>query len=128
MPMKQWFSRNVVSTFLSAVLLANLLMPAIAGATVKRDQFSALFSVICTSSGIKLVDSSGNQSTPTHSLQDTVHCPLCVVSGSPVLPSTSLAFFGVFESQSTFTQISTCHKPIQALWLSASPRGPPAVS
>jgi hypothetical protein len=128
MSIKRWLSKKVVSACVSVVLLANLLMPAIAGATVKRDQFSALFSVICTSSGLKLVDTSGNQSTPSHTLQDTVHCPLCVVGGSPALPSTALTFLGLFDEQILFAQSESRFAPIPVLWPSASPRGPPAIA
>jgi Protein of unknown function (DUF2946) len=125
---KRWLSKKVASGLVSAVLLVNLLMPAIAAATVKRDQFSALFSVICTSSGVKVVDVSGNPSAPSHTLQDTVHCPLCVIGGSPALPSTALTFLAWFDSHLVFDQVPIQLAPRPVLWPSASPRGPPATS
>jgi Protein of unknown function (DUF2946) len=128
MPSKKWFSAKFTSALVSVVLLANLLMPAIAGATVKRDQFSELFNVICTSSGLKIVDVSGSQSAPVHNLQDTVHCPLCVIGGSPALPSTPLAFLGLFEGRFVFDHGLTRFAPDLILWPSASPRGPPAIA
>jgi hypothetical protein len=125
---KRWLSKKVVSAFVSALLLANLLMPAIAAATVKRDQFSVLFSVICTSSGVKVVDVNGNQSSPTHTPQDTVHCALCVIGGSPALPTNALSFLRLFDSHFAFDEVSIYKAPTPVLWSSASPRGPPAVS
>jgi hypothetical protein len=131
MRLKVRFIPNAVSAFVSLVLLANWLMPAIAGATVKRDKFSALFSVICTSSGVKIVDVGGlkaNQSAPTHNLQDTVHCPLCVVGGSPVLLCTTLSLAMSFAERVVFNHAVACFAPIQTLWPNASPRGPPVIA
>jgi hypothetical protein len=126
MRLKKWVSSKVISTLVSVVLLANLLMPAIAGATVKRDQFSALFSVICTSSGVKIVDVGGTESTPAHNVQDTVHCPLCVIGGSPALPTSLLSFVAIFDAGLGLDQASAYFAPTDVFWPSASPRGPPA--
>jgi hypothetical protein len=128
MCLKRFFSSKFVTAFVSVVLLANLLMPAIAGATIKRDKFSTLFSVICTSYGVKIVDANGNQSAPTHNQQDSVHCALCVVGGSPSLPYQATSFLTLFQGPFVFETPSIYPLPLNDDWPSASPRGPPAIT
>jgi hypothetical protein len=124
----KWLMPKIISALVSAVLLFNLMMPAIAGATIKRDKFSTLFSVICTSSGVKIVDANGNQSAPTHNQQDLVHCTLCLAGGSPSLPSQATSFLTLFEEPFVFETPSIYPLPLNEDWPSASPRGPPAIT
>jgi hypothetical protein len=128
MILKRFFSSKLITAFVSVVLLVNLLMPAIAGATTKRDKFSTLLSVICTSSGVKIVGANGNQSAPIQNRQDTVHCAFCVVGGSSSLPTQATSFVTFFQGSFVFETASIYPLPLNAYWPSASPRGPPATA
>jgi hypothetical protein len=131
MPTRNWLSLKFIAAFISAVLLANLLVPGIAAATTKRDQFLAFFIVICTSTGLKNVDLNSNdlnrnQSAPAHSRQDAFHCPLCVVGGTPALPSQRLSFLWLFQGLFERNNTSVYPVPSRTFWHSVFPRGPPA--
>jgi Protein of unknown function (DUF2946) len=133
MPTNHWLPLKFIAAFMSAVLLANLLMPGIAAATTKRDQFLAVFSIVCTSTGLKNVDLNSNdlnsnQSAPAHSRQDAVHCPLCVVGGAPALPSQRLSLLGLFHGLFEPNNTSVYAMPSRTFWHSVSPRGPPTTA
>jgi hypothetical protein len=127
-----WFSSKVIAALVSAVLLASLFLPSVAAATIKRDQFLALFSVICTSAGIKIGDAyssePGHQNAPVHSQQDGVHCPLCMVGGAPAVPCQALSFAGLFEGHFERVSSRTYSAPDRFFWHGVSPRGPPTTS
>ena len=128
MHIRKWSTNKITSVLVSVVLLVNLMMPAIAGATIKRDKFSTLFSVICTSSGVKIVDANGKQSAPSHHQQDSVHCALCLLGGSPSLPNQATSFLTLFQGPFVFETPSIYPLTFNEYWPSASPRGPPAIA
>jgi hypothetical protein len=128
MSLRKLFSAKFISAFVSVILLVNLLMPSIAAATMKRNQFVAIFNVICISSGLKLIDASGKQSVPAHSQQDAMHCPMCAIGGTPSLPSQPLSFVALFQGLFAFEYLAVYQAPPQTFWFSSSPRGPPTIA
>jgi Protein of unknown function (DUF2946) len=126
-------SLKCVAAFMSVLLLVNLLMPGIAAATIKRDQFLAIFSVICTATGLKNIDLNSNdvnrgQSAPAHNQQDAVHCPLCVAGGASALPTQHLFSISLFEGLFEHNYTSIYPVPSRPFWHSVSPRGPPVTA
>jgi Protein of unknown function (DUF2946) len=120
-------SREPIAAFAALVLAFNLLIPAMAGATVKRDQLASFLNVICTSSGLKvLVPDAATGSS--HSQQSGVHCPLCVLGAAPPLPSHALSFAVVFLTTKVSPRVWLESSIAEIYWPSASPRGPPAIA
>jgi hypothetical protein len=128
MGLRKQISAKFVAVFVSVILLANLLLPSIAAASVNRDQFSQLFNVICTASGLKRLDASSDQSVPSHNQQGAVHCPMCAISGSPALPSLPLSFVALFQDRLAFESASVYKAPLRVFWFSTTPRGPPVLA
>jgi Protein of unknown function (DUF2946) len=120
-------SPQPVAAFVALVLALNLLIPAIAGATVKRDQFASLFNIICTSAGLKVVTPDGGTSS-SHGQQSSVHCPLCVLGGASPLPSHAVSFPAVFLATRTLPPVALESSIADVYWPSASPRGPPTTA
>jgi Protein of unknown function (DUF2946) len=122
---KQMTSRQAIALFIAIVLAFNLLLPAMAGATVKRDQFASLFNIICTSAGLKVMSPEGGSSS-SHSQQNGVHCPLCVLGGAAPLPSQTALSSVVFQASTVQPPASLEQSFKKDYWPSASPRGPPS--
>jgi Protein of unknown function (DUF2946) len=119
--------RQPVAALVALVLAFNLLIPAIAGATVKRDQYASLVNVICTSAGLKVITPDGGTSS-SHGQQSGVHCPSCVLGGAPPLPSQAVSFAAVFLASNALPPVAL-ESPIAGVyWPSASPRGPPTTA
>jgi Protein of unknown function (DUF2946) len=109
---------------MALVFLFNLLLPTIAAATVKRDQYSTVFNVICTTAGLKVLDT-GADATHSSAPSNGVHCPLCVLGNAPPLQGRSIGFFTAF-TQHRLDFWGFVDNPQQAIfWPSATARAPP---
>jgi hypothetical protein len=121
---KKLLALKYASALLALAFLVNLLIPTVAVATVKRDRYSQVFNAICTTAGLKVIDSSGGASHSS-SQGNSVHCPLCVLGSAPPVPSSALASHDIFSDHGSMPWVFLDAPNRFLLWVSAFPRAPP---
>jgi Protein of unknown function (DUF2946) len=112
------------SALIALVFLFNLLIPTIAAATVKSDQYGAVFNAICTTAGLKVVGAEGS-ATHSSAQNNGVHCPLCVLGNAPPLLGQPPALISEFSQRYLVSWVFVDTLWQAVFWLSASPRAPP---